>query len=775
MISEPAPANGSERLSGCTGDGDIEGRLARLIESSELVRSIVRGFLHLRPDEVDRGIEKALQRLGEFLGTDRVYTFENHGLTLEVDGTMDNTFEWCAEGITPEIDNLQKLPVAVMESWFHVLNGGEHVMIPDVDQLPDTRSDERGNLEAQGIQSILVVPMMSIGDLVGIMGFDSVRTKRSFEPFEIGLLRSVADVITSVLVRRRADAVTARAEQRLAAMTQYAADVILVVDEYGVITYASQSCRRLGFEVPDIVGRPWRRYVHPDDLRSIVGVMERRLHNPVAERLLRLPDLRVKTGCGDWRWLSGSVSDARRDGVIDGFVVNAHDVTDRRKVEDQMSFDAMHDPLTGLGNRAMLTDRLRTLGHDRDRRDAEVALLFLDLDRFKLINDGHGHSVGDQVLVEIGRRLAGVVRPTDTVARFGGDEFVVLVEPFGDTNEVAEMVQRFRAAMAAPVAVGDKEHRVTASIGVVLTEGRSLDPALVLRDADTAMYRAKEAGRDRVVVFDETLRTQVMHRVALNERLPKALERGLLDLAYQPLVELVTGRLVGAEALLRWTDPELGVVSPMEFIPIAEETGLIIPLGEMVLEQAIAEAVAWTPGLEVAVNLSLSQLTQPGLVDLIRSLLHRYGLPSRRLCVEITESSLINHPANVIETLHGLRTLGVRTALDDFGTGYSSLALLRELPIDVLKIDRAFVRGVHCDDRDRRLVDAVIGLASDFGMTPLAEGVELEAQRLALINAGCSLAQGYLFGRPMSAAHFRSLQGVTPGAHRVRAASLVGG
>ncbi len=738
-------------------DLDPATRLTHLLESQELVGEVVRGFLHVRPDEVDAGIRAALRRLGTFLAVDRVYLFETDGSNLTIDGTMTNTHEWCAPGIAPEIHNLARLPVAAIGSWLDRLAGGEPVAIADVSSIPESEAITRELLEPQGIQSLLVVPMLSIGDLVGFVGFDSVRRRRNFEPVEIALLRSVADVLTSVLVRRRSDAAAERAEQRLVALTQYATDVILIVDDDGMITFGSPSWRRMGFDATSMAGTPWRSYVHPDDVRAILRLMEPIGDGHVAERVLRLPDFRVRTADGTWRWLSGAVSDARHDGVVDGLVVNAHDVTDRRGVEDQLAFEAMHDPLTGLGNRALLSEQLHTVCRRARMLRSNVAVVFLDLDRFKLVNDGHGHAIGDEVLVEVGRRLVNAVRSSDTVARFGGDEFVVLLDGFDDGAEVDELVNRFRAALAPSMMVRGNDYRVTASIGVVLGDGISLDPVVMLRDADTAMYRAKESGRDRVVVFDETLRTKVLRRLSLNHRLPKALEEGLVDVAYQPVVDMVSGRIAGAEALVRWTDSELGIVPPAEFIPVAEETGVIGAIFELVLERAVVEASSWPAPLEVAVNLSLSQLTRPDLIPLITGTLERYGFAASRLCIEVTESSLMSHPPTVVRALHGLRDVGVRTALDDFGTGYSSLAMLRELPIDTLKIDQVFVRGVHHDPRDRRLVDAVISLAADFGMGTLAEGVEEAAQQVALIDAGCELAQGYLFGRPVPAAEFTAL------------------
>ena len=716
--------------------------------SGRVHRPIEPGSEFADPGETDRVIDDALARLGAHLDVDRSYIF------VFDPPVMDNTHEWCREDVSPEIADRQRVPIDALSGWLDELAEGDAVMIDDVRGLPEERAVARDRLVAQGTLSLLVVPMLSLGELVGLVGFDSVRRHRRFARAEIGLLRSLADVITSVLVRQGSDAKAEVAEQRLAALTTYSTDYIMIVGEDQLIRFASRSWEHLGLCSDELIASSWFDHVHPDDVREIFRLTRPMVDQQLAERVIRLPDFRVRTGRGGWCWMTGSVSDVRHDGVVDGLVVNAHDVTDRRGVQEQLAYEALHDPLTGLGNRTLLTERLHDVCRRSSTGSSTVALVFLDLDRFKLVNDGHGHAVGDEVLVEVACRLANVVRSGDTVIRFGGDEFVVLLDAVDDPDEVDQLVRRLEQALDPPVRVGDVEYRVSASMGVVLGSGGGLDPIAMLRDADTAMYRAKESGRGRAVVFDEPLRTKVLRKLTLLHRLPEALDDGSVEVDFQPVVELRTGRVIGAEALARWNDEVLGAVNPGELVTAAEEAGLVAQLTQVLFDMSVRAAASWPDGLSVAVNLSLAQLTHRDLIPTISAACARHELEASRLCVEVTESSLMDDQTNAVWALERLREAGLRTALDDFGTGYSSLAVLRELPVDVLKVDRAFVRGVHRDERDRRLVDAVIGLANDFDMVTLAEGVENAEQRAALVAAGCSYGQGFLFGRPMSSEAF---------------------
>lgn len=453
------------------------------------------------------------------------------------------------------------------------------------------------------------------------------------------------------------------------------------------------------------------------------------------------------------------------------------DVTERKDLEEKLAYHAFYDDLTGLPNRALLSDRLGQALSRAGRgvrvgteSDHTVALLFLDLDDFKHVNDSLGHDVGDKLLVEVAGKLKDVARPGDTVARLGGDEFVVLLEEVAGEDGATGAADKVAQALKLPFVLEEREVFVTASTGVVLGGGKEkrADPQDLLRSADVAMYRAKEEGKDRHVVFEPSMDGRSGRRLALGTGLRRALERGELTVLYQPVVELEGGRDVGGEALLRWERPGRGTVSPAEFVPLAEETGLIGEIGGRVLTDACARVREWRAILRkresgeasptVWVNLSARQLYEPGLVGLVADALGQAGLGPDSLGLEITESVAMDDAdfgvGRAAAALRGLKDLGVRLAVDDFGTGYSSLSQLKRLPVDVLKIDRSFVSGLGKDAGDRAIVSAVVTLARDMGLEVVAEGVESEDQLHILRELGCDLAQGYYFARPLSAGAF---------------------
>lgn len=429
-----------------------------------------------------------------------------------------------------------------------------------------------------------------------------------------------------------------------------------------------------------------------------------------------------------------------------------------RLSEKQAIHDAKHDTLTGLPNRALLLERLgRALERVREDEGYQFAVLFLDLDRFKNLNDSLGHAVGDLLLIEVSRRLKTCVHPTDAVVRLGGDEFVVLLERVTDAEDVKQVAERLRRELEAPFWLNDREIYSTASMGIVACPNGYHKPEELLRDADTAMYRAKEGGKARHEVFSAEMRARAVSLLRLETDLRRAVEREEFAVHYQPIVSLRSGKIVGLEALLRWEHPERGLVSPEEFVQLAEEMGLIVPIGTLVLREACHRAAHWRTAfpdlrpLSMSVNLSAIQVARPGLVDLVEGTLRESGLDGRILHLELTEGALMREPETAVAVLSDLRNLGVRVHIDDFGTGYSSLSLLHRFTVDALKIDQLFIGRMDVDGKDAEIIQTVTTLAHSLGMYVVAEGVDTPERLRSLRKMSCEYGQGYLFSKPVDA------------------------
>ena len=539
---------------------------------------------------------------------------------------------------------------------------------------------------------------------------------------------------------------------RFRALVQHALDIVAIVDPDGTWSYVSPAIERILSIAPaDLLHADPVALIHPADrarLRRVYAeVLASAGSHPPAE-------FRVQHQDGSWRWLEAVGTNLLADPRVRGIVVNARDITDRKALEEQLAHAAMTDSLTGLANRLRFLDRLGQ-ALDRTGQDrSEIAVLLLDLDRFKVINDSLGHEAGDRALIAVGERLTACLRASDMVARFGGDEFIVLLEGCSITEATA-VADRMVAALSTPLRVNGHEAVVDTSIGIAVGSADLRVPVDLLRAADTALYRAKASGRGHAVVFEAGMYAEAVARLDRESDLRTAIGQGQLYLQYQPEIDLRTGRIVALEALVRWDRPSYGVIAPEDFIPVAEETGLILSLGHWVLREACRQASAWSvpPGAEgapaVTVNVSARQVRHPDFVTQIAGILRETGLPASRLKLEVTERVFVEDVVTTGETLRGVKALGVGLMIDDFGIGYSSLGYLRRLPIDTLKIDRSFVSGGGSEIKDRAIVSAIAALGHALAMTVTAEGIETAAQLEHARRVGCDHAQGYYLARPL--------------------------
>jgi diguanylate cyclase (GGDEF)-like protein/PAS domain S-box-containing protein len=685
------------------------------------------------------------------LATDFVYgvmTLDNafhHQLLLDL-GWFAYQVLWAAAALHPSMVALEE-PVSDREAKLTPLRlgllTGASLIAPICILLKELR---RGDLD---LIVIICASMVLFGFVVMRM-VDMVRQQERSADRERMFAEEKAR-LTAEIQRRSS-------EERFASLVQHSSDLITVVGPDATITYQSPSSEHvLGYPPDELLGTRFDRIVAREDAGHLLrlladGSAYARRDGEVIECTLRHRD-------GDLRQFEILHTNLLDDEHVRGIVLNARDISERKAFEEQLAHQAFHDPVTNLPNRALFVERVRHAISRARREESELGVIFLDIDDFKTINDSLGHGAGDTALIDVAKRLSGSLRSSDTAARFGGDEFVVLLEDLDSAQTAVEVAERILEDLRQPLMVAGKELVVRGSIGISILEGTSDAGAdELIRDADAAMYIAKRDGKGGYRLFEPEMHAGVLARLELRADLQRALENGQFELHYQPIVRLADGRVAGMEALLRWHHPERGLVVPGDFIPFAEETGLIVPIGRWVLREACLQAVdvqrLWsdeTP-LYMCVNLSVKQLQHSDVISDVEDALAESGLEPRLLTLEITESMLIDDPDIAVVKLKELRALGVRVAMDDFGTGYSSLSYLSRFPVDVIKMDRSFLRP----DTTREAIDlssAVVALGSSLALEVVAEGIELDEQLSRLRDLGCELGQGFHFAHPMESGH----------------------
>ena len=551
--------------------------------------------------------------------------------------------------------------------------------------------------------------------------------------------------------RRRAEEALRQNERRFRSLIEHSSDVTMVIDVDGKVLYESPSIERLFGRPPgELIGTPLREHIHADDGESVAAAIER-----ATEEASPSVEFRFREAGGSWRILEATINHLVANPDVGGVVLNCRDITARKRDEATIRHLAYFDALTGLPNRMLFNDRLaQALAHARRRPSSGVTIMFLDLDRFKTINDTLGHGAGDELLRVTAERLLQTLREEDTIARLGGDEFLFLLTGVADVKDAARVGEKVLEQFNLPFQVMGHELHVSASIGISMFPMDGTDGETLIRNADTALYRAKEEGRNRYQLYAPTMNAVALKRLMIENSLRRALERKELILHYQPLVSLASGEVVAVEALIRWPHPELGMISPLEFIPMAEETGLIVPLTRWILRTACGHMKEWqeqgfAPSV-LSVNVSARRFNDSNLPEMIKEVLESTGLDGGCLSVELTESVMMENAEATIGTLQRLKDLGIKISIDDFGTGYSSLSYLKRLPIDTLKIDRSFVEDIPADSEDAAIAMLIITMAHNLKLAVVAEGVETEEQRSFLQARHCDIMQGYLVSRPLS-------------------------
>jgi len=574
----------------------------------------------------------------------------------------------------------------------------------------------------------------------------------TIDPIGSGADQTFTAFVRDISERRRAQRELEAREQRFRTIVEKSWSGVMLLDSECTMQFAGSTTHILGYDDENLIGKAFLTYVHPHDFAGSHAVLSQLAKQEVS---VVHREMRFRHRSGNWIWLEVFAQNMVDDPSVSAIVLNYRDISQRKEAERQLEYHAYYDSLTGLPNRLLFRDRVVNALPAARRNRLGLAIMYLDLDHFKLVNDALGHSIGDLLLADVAWRLKACLRASDTVSRIGGDEFAVLINELTATDAVAGIARKVLDSLAAPFSIGGHELFITASIGVSFYPADGDEVETLLRCADSAMYRAKELGRNRAQIFTQSMNERYTRRLTLEQNLHHAIEREELEVFYQPIYDRARRRISSVEALVRWNDPVRGLVEPSEFISLAEETGMIVPIGEFVLRATCRQLKAWHEAglnwMHAAVNISAVQLQQHGFVDLVLRTIEEAGLSPQMIELEVTESVAIQNIEVSMKVLRVLKERGVGIAIDDFGTGQSSLVYLKQFPIDTIKIDKEFLRDLATDDTAAAIVSSVINLAHTMRLSVVAEGVETEEQYSLLRYYACDRMQGYLFSRPMPA------------------------
>ena len=638
----------------------------------------------------------------------------------------------------------------------YVFRKGHSMLFTDADAK---RLIDLGEVESVGTDSPiwLGVPLKTPTGNIGVLVVQDYENSDTYTFRDVELLTSVADQIALAIERKRAEDALVRSQERFELVSRATSDAVWDWNLSTNDIWWNEGFQKLFGYDPESIGAgldSWIGRLHPEDSERVVHDIHRHIED---RKTYWSDEYRFLRADGTYAFVIDrgyAVYDA--DNTPVRMLGSMMDVTERKSLEDQLTHQALHDPLTNIANRALFKNRVDHALTKLARSNTTLAVLFLDLDNFKSINDSLGHAVGDKLLVSVAERLQDCLREADTAARLGGDEFAVLVESMYRPDEAVMIAERILSVFRHPFVIDGREIHVGTSIGIAVSSPVALASEDLLRNADLAMYLAKSQGKGKHIVFEAKMHEALMERIELEEELRRGIEQREFVIHYQPILDLTTNKMVGMEALVRWMHPRLGLLAPMKFIPMAEETNLIVPLGEWILGEACRQVQAWRVkhlgklDVAVTVNISIRQFVQAQLVELVSRALENSGLPPNSLILEITESFMMQDTESTIEKLHELKKLGVRLAIDDFGTGYSSLSYLQRFPIDILKIDKSFIDKLGQGSEGNAVAKAIIMMGDSLNLKTIAEGIEHPEQISELQLLGCEAGQGFHFAKPLT-------------------------